>query len=95
MFILGYIVFKCDFHREQAWDHWLKTKSNGLVEDRLKILCLFRMIAHADTLEVCEVAIQNLKNSSYWKNQETLRDYISRYWLPIKHVSFICWEFET
>ena len=73
MFILGCVVFICDFHHEQAWDRCLITKSNGLVEDRLKILCLFRMIARADTLEVCEAAIQNLKNSSYWKNQETLR----------------------
>ena len=48
------------------------------------------MIARADTLEVFEAAIKNLKNSSYWNNQETLRYYISRYWLPIKHVSFIC-----
>ncbi|XP_047145632.2 uncharacterized protein LOC124818650 [Hydra vulgaris] len=81
----GCVVFICDFHREQAWDRWLKTKCNGLMEDRLKVLSLLRIVAHADTYEICESAILNLKNSSFWKNNEVLRNYISRYWLTIKH----------
>ncbi|XP_065648764.1 uncharacterized protein LOC136078033 isoform X2 [Hydra vulgaris] len=81
----GCVVFICDFHREQAWDRWLKTKCNGLMEDRQKIMGLLRIIAHADTYEICESAIENLKISSYWTNHEALRNYISRYWLAIKH----------
>ncbi|XP_065679788.1 uncharacterized protein LOC136094113 [Hydra vulgaris] len=82
---VGCVVFICDFHREQAWDRWLKTKSNGLTQDRLKILCLLRMIARADTVEICEAEINNLKNCFYWINNKALREYLSRYWLPIKH----------
>lgn len=34
----GCHVYLCDFHREQAWDRWLKTQSNGCAEYKDEIL---------------------------------------------------------
>ena len=79
-------VFICDFHREQAWDRWLKKKSNGCSNERLKILSLLRSIARSETIECCNSAVNELKSSSYWADYSNLRDYITRYWLSIKEV---------
>ena len=79
----------CDFHREQAWDRWLRKKANGCANERLKILALLRSIAHAETTTDEAQAINNLQNSSYWTDYPNLKDYITKYWLGIKQVSFI------
>ena len=83
-------MFICDFHREQAWDRWLKKVANGCVENRLAILGLLRSVARADTVDQCEKAIATLKISSYWLENFNLGDYLSRYWLNIKEVTLGC-----
>ena len=77
-------MFICDFHREQAWDRWLKKVANGCVENRLAILGLLRSVARADIVDQCEKAITTLKISSYCLGNSNLGDYLSRYWLNIR-----------
>ena len=86
MYQIGCKVFICDFHREQAWDRWLKKIANGCSENRLKILALLRSIARADTVNDCGKAVDSLKKSTYWLENANLREYISKYWLNIKKV---------
>ena len=84
----GYKIFKCDFHREQAWDQWLKKIANGCLENRLKLLPLLRSIARADTVNDCKKAINFLKELTYWLENANLREYISKYLLNIKRYLF-------
>ena len=43
-------VFKCDFHREQVWERWIKEKKHGLSnEDGSLLLTLLRKCAIAPT----------------------------------------------
>ena len=86
-------MFICRFHREQAWDRWLKKVANGCVENRLATLGLLRSIARADTVDQCEKATATLKTSSYWFENSNLGDYLSRYWLNIKEVILGCCKF--
>ena len=86
-------MFICDFHREQAWDCWLRKAANGCVENRPAILCLLRSIARADKVDQCEKAIATLKISSYSLENSNLGDYLSRYWLTIKEVILGCCNF--
>ena len=96
---IGCKVFICDFHREQAWDRWLKKIANECSEIRLKIIALLRSIARADTVNDCEKAINSLKESTYWLENANFREYISKYWLNIKEVFLLilmgktcCWK---
>ena len=86
LYQIGCKIFKCDFHRKQAWDRWLKKIANGYSENSLKILALLRSIARADTVNDCEKAINSLKESTYWLEIANLREYISKHWLNIKEV---------
>ena len=86
-------MFICNFHREQAWDRWLKKVAYGCVENRLAIIGLLRSFARADTVDQCEKATATLKISSYWLDNSNLGGYLSRYWLNIKEVTLSCYKF--
>ena len=34
-------VYLCDFHREQAWDHWVRDHKHGLNQSEAKELLMF------------------------------------------------------
>ena len=40
-------VFLCDFHREQAWERWVKDHKHGLTKDEQENLSLLRACANA------------------------------------------------
>ena len=82
----GCSVFICDFHREQAWERWLKKKINGFASVKQKVIALFRRIAHSETITDSEKAIEDLQNSEYWKNGANLREYFTKTWLKNKEV---------
>ena len=80
-------VYLCDFHHEQAWE----SKDEG---DEL--LHLLRECAHAPAPRPQEnlpqnhyynLALNNLKSSSIWLNNEHVRTWLSNYWLNISNVS--------
>ena len=79
IFLLDCKVFICDFHREQAWERWLKKKINNCSEDHKHIISLFRRIAHSETTEKCNEAVDDLMKSSSWKDNTQLQEYFSKY----------------
>ncbi|XP_047124564.1 uncharacterized protein LOC100210608 isoform X2 [Hydra vulgaris] len=77
----GCSVLICDFHREQSWERWLSKTANCcyMVKDAIKLK--LHQIAHAKTEEVCQNAVNSLKESEEWKNNPKLADYLNSTWL--------------
>ena len=40
----------CDFHREEAWERWMKQAKHG-TEDRKSVLAMLRCLSQSDTVE--------------------------------------------
>ena len=93
------IVYLCDFHREQAWERWVRDHHHGLSKNEAnELLRLLRECAHAPAPRPQEqlpqnyyynIALQNLKSSAVWLNSEQVRTWLSNYWLNISNVSII------
>lgn len=45
----GTTTYICDFHREQAWERWLKKGDNGLTHKKDDVLKLLRTVAKSNT----------------------------------------------
>ncbi|XP_065657884.1 uncharacterized protein LOC136082459 isoform X2 [Hydra vulgaris] len=82
----GCEVFICDFHREQAWDRWIKKTSNGCFSKKEDILKLLRCIAWSRSCEEEVDAIKALELSDFWCQDgfSKLKHYVEMYWMPIK-----------
>lgn len=51
----------CDFHREQAWERWLKATHNEVGKDKAEVLILLRSIARSKTAEEFDIAKTKLQ----------------------------------
>lgn len=60
-FVSETCVYLCDFHREQAWERWLKASHNGVGNEKSEVLHLFRCIAHSKTVEEFDIAKASLE----------------------------------
>ena len=79
----GVTVYLCDFHREQAWERWTNETKHGLTnEGRDQLLHLLREYANAPSPPVdahmphtyyYDKAVETLKSSSVWRNNEQVR----------------------
>lgn len=74
-------VVLCDFHREQAWDRWLK-RTDSSVQSREAILTCSR-IANSSTEKEMERHVSDLKSSRRLMNSK-LRACLECQWLAIK-----------
>lgn len=77
-------VVLCDFHREQAWDRWLK-RTDSCVQSKDAVLTCLRKIANSSSEEEMELHISDLKSSPHWMNCK-LRSYIECQWLAVKEM---------
>ncbi|XP_078695173.1 uncharacterized protein LOC144924097 [Branchiostoma floridae x Branchiostoma belcheri] len=77
-------VILCDFHREKAWVEWVRKGANGVSHDQETVLGLLRGVAGAATQEELDRSLIELQESSFWKENERLRNYMSNIWLPMK-----------
>ena len=75
-------IYICDFHREQAWERWLAKSSNGVVGNKQTILAKLRAIARARTEPEYLEKLGELKENEEWKSNSSLRNYITKTWLP-------------
>ena len=75
-------TYICDFHREQAWKKWLAKSSNGLMDQKQKILAKLRAIARARTEKEYLVRVRDLQSSEEWRTNNSLSNYITKTWLP-------------
>lgn len=58
---LEVFVYLCDFHREQAWERWLKATHNEVGKDKAEVLILLRSIARSKTVEEFDIAKTKLQ----------------------------------
>ena len=87
-------VFLCDFHREQAWERWIKERKHGLSnEDGSCLLTLLRKCAIAPpdftSQEVghkYQKAVKILKGMEIWKKNEQVQKWLQSKWLSIPQV---------
>ncbi|KAL9978130.1 hypothetical protein ACROYT_G015617 [Oculina patagonica] len=75
-------VLLCDFHREKAWLEWTSKGDNGTAAVKDDVLSLLRNIAHAGTTKEAAAAVQTLKKSTHWAENEKLRNWFGKKWLP-------------
>ena len=75
-------IYICDFHREQAWERWLSKSSNGLLNEKQKVLAKLRAIAKARTEEEYRHRLSDLQDSEEWRTNTNLSNYITKTWLP-------------
>jgi len=88
----GCCVYICDFHREQAWERWVRDKKHQLTESQgQQLLCMLRQCVNAppsspeQTLKFKE-AVSVLKNSDLWKLNHVVREWLINGWQSIPHV---------
>ena len=92
------VVYLCDFHREQAWERWVKSKHEGdellTKDERDHLLSLLRNCATAppctdDTHPIDQFyqqAVVELKSSTVWRNHAAARSWLESTWLNIPKV---------
>ena len=85
-------VYLCDFHREQAWERWVKDRKHGLSPDEGDtLLSLLRDIAQAPSPESDNLSLSldhnynqhvvDLKRSAIWKKNSLVREWLEGKWL--------------
>ena len=81
----------CNFHREQAWERWLSTVTNGMRMHETMVLVFLRRIAESQTEISFENNIKDFIESEIWQceHSKKLRDLFSKTWLPCHKVLFI------
>ena len=97
-------VFLCDFHREQAWERWIKDHKHGLSkQEQDELLSLLRACANAPPSSshregqsnsdiYYKSALANLKSSKVWKDHKDVQVWLSTYWLSIPMVSALLYR---
>ena len=79
-------VLICDFHREQAWDRWIKKSENQVGKHKPMVVSLLRNVAKAPCEKSLLEAINALTKSQPWTENEKLQNYFNREWLTDKEV---------
>ena len=84
-------LYLCEFHREQAWERWVKDRKHGLSEiQAATLLDLLRDCANAPVNSTVEnepadylfkQALERLTASDIWKNNEQVQQWLSTTWL--------------
>ena len=89
----GITVYICDFHREQAWTRWVKEHKNGLEKhEQEALLANLRKCAWAQSTDQStdinyQEAVDFLKQSSEWKGNMRVQNWLTTTWLCIPQVS--------
>ena len=81
-------VYICDFHREQAWQRWVKACKNGLTMAEQKMFLEFmQAIARATSENGYWKAVENLRKSKLYVENPKVQDYCEKVWLDC----YGCW----
>ena len=93
----GTVVYICDFHREQAWERWVKDHKHGLTSSDADVLLdLLRACAWAPSATPDEdglkdrnfkVAVDNMKKSNVWKQSQQVQQWLTQIWLSVAKVT--------
>lgn len=75
-------VYICHFHREQAWQRWVKACKNGLTMAEQKMFLEFmQAIAHATSENGYRKGVENLRKSNLYVENPKVQDYSEKVWL--------------
>ena len=75
-------VYICDFHREQAWQRWVKAGKNGLtVGEQKMFLELMQAIARARSETSYKKAVESLRKSTLYLGNPKVQEYCEKVWL--------------
>jgi len=92
----GVTVYGCDFHREQAWTHWVRNHKNGLnATEQEELLSMLRECAWASSGGELgqdyhyKLEVEKLQDSAVWKNHDKVQNYLSSTWLNFPKVSLV------
>ena len=77
----------CDFHREKALLEWVRKEDHGVTHEKDLVMRMLRQIAHAETKTAYQAATEELKNSTVWQKNASLKTWFTNRWLNIAHVS--------
>ena len=90
------IVYLCDFHREQAWERWVKDSTHGLSSSEKDwLLDQLRACAWAPSADSSDgqhldhyyqKAVTTLKSSNLWKNNQQVSTWLTTTWLSMPKV---------
>jgi hypothetical protein len=83
--ILDSPILFCDFHRQQAWNRWLRRY--GPPEARESLRALMEEVAEAANEEALSAAVNNLRLSPLYDAE--VRQYFEAHWLDSKQVRSI------
>ncbi|KAL5021712.1 hypothetical protein ScPMuIL_000867 [Solemya velum] len=78
----GSDVYTCDFHREQAWQRWLKKRDYK--DSKEEILTLLRSIAESESEEDYETSVEKLRSSQHYTRHKELENWLEKFWFPQK-----------
>ena len=76
----------CDFHREQAWDRWLRDWDNGVADIKDILKPMMRAIARSLDPETLTNTVKKLHDSEWWSTRPKFAKYFTQYWLNEKEV---------
>jgi hypothetical protein len=89
-------VYLCDFHREQAWERWVKDSTHGLSSSEKDwLLDQLRACAWAPSADPRDSqhpdhhyqnAVATLKSSNLWKNNRQVSLWLTTTWLSMPKV---------
>ena len=93
----GVNIYLCDFHREQAWERWVRDHKHGLTQEEGEVLLsLLRACAWApsssgdDPDGLYLEAVKNLKESNIWRTHMMVQQWLNTKWLSIPEVHKKC-----
>ena len=64
LWVIGCLVWLCDFHQQQAWVRWFSTIANGMRQDKDKALAFLRNVALSETVDEYHANFRTLKISN-------------------------------
>ena len=89
-------VYLCDFHREQAWERWIKDQTHGVATEQADTLLEnLRACAWAPPAEELsfdhhyKAAVNKLKESDEWVDNPQVQAWLLSKWLPHPQVSLV------
>jgi len=90
-------VYMCEFHREQAWERWVKNRKHGLTDDQAAVIldklrdCANVPPNYSDSDKPVDYhylsAVDKLKNTDAWKNSYDVQQWLVNNWLSCPKVS--------
>ncbi|XP_049815893.1 uncharacterized protein LOC126262984 isoform X2 [Schistocerca nitens] len=77
-------VYLCSFHREQAWNRWLREHVKEQ-EDRETIVYQWRRVAASSSLQQYKDNLEKMKNHHVFEGKESALKYFEKQWVPVYH----------